>query len=80
MKKRQYIFIKDENGKRRRFRYIEGDEVSAEELIQQLNRQRISHLKFQMEKIRTDDTLDEMQKSCRRSEIVWRLKQFKMEM
>lgn len=80
MKERKYIFIKDEQGKRRRFRFIEGDKVSREEIMEQLNRQRASDLRFQMEKIRTDDQLDEMQKSSRRSEIMWRLRQLEREM
>lgn len=79
MKTRKYIFIKDEKGKRHRRRYIEGDPVSREELIQQLDRQRINDLKFEMEKIRTNDSLDEMQKSVRRSTIEWRLRQLQRE-
>ncbi len=75
MKERKYIFIKDENGKRRRFRFIEGDKISSEELIRRLDQQRVSDLKFEMEKIRTNDQLDEMQKAVQRSMIEWRLKQ-----
>ena len=79
MKKRKYIFIKDENEKRHRCQFIEGDSVSREELIQRLNRQRISDLKFQMEKIRVNDQLDEMQRSVQRSAIGWRLRQLQRE-
>ena len=75
MKERKYIFIKDENGKRRRFRFIEGDKISTEELIRRLDQQRVSDLKFEMEKIRINDQLDETQKAVQRSMIEWRLKQ-----
>ena len=80
MKERKYIFIKDENGKRHRYRFIEGDQISQEDLLRDLNQQRIQHLRFQMEHVRTDDTLDEVQKSSRRSMIMWRLKQLQREM
>lgn len=80
MKKKQYIFIKDENGKRHRCRFIEGDHVSREELISHLDQKRISDLKFQMENIRLDDQLDDMQKSVQRSTINWRLRQLQREM
>ena len=78
--KKKYIFIKDENGKRRRYQHIEGDDISCEEFFKRLNQQKISSLKFQMEKIRTDNRLDEMQKSSRQSEVLWRLRQLEREM
>lgn len=70
MEKKKYLFVKDKNGKHRRLQIIEGDDVSREEILRQLNRDRVSHLEFQMERIRTDDTIDEMQKSSRRSELM----------
>ena len=79
MKKRKYIFIKDENEKRHRCQFIEGDDVSREEIIRQLDQQRINNLKFQMEKIRVNDQLDEMQRSVQRSAIGWRLRQLQRE-
>ena len=54
---------------------IKGDKISREELIERLNKERISCLKFRMEEIRVNDSLDEMQKSNRTSEIKWRLEQ-----
>ena len=80
MKKKEYIFVKDENGKRRKLRFIEGDNVSREELMEHLKQQRVNDLKFRMEKIRIDDSLDEMQKSVQRSTIEWRLRQLQREM
>lgn len=54
---------------------IKGDKISPEELIERLNKERISYLKFRMEEIRVSDSLDEMQKSSQKSEIMWRLRQ-----
>ena len=61
--------------KKRKRIVIKGDKISREELIERLNRERISYLKFRMECIRTDDSLDDLQKSNRTSEIKWRLEQ-----
>ena len=61
--------------KRRKRIVIKGDKISREELIERLNRERISYLKFRMEEIRVNDSLDEMQKSSQKSEIMWRLRQ-----
>lgn len=61
--------------KKRKIIVIKGDKISREELIEKLNKERISYLKFQMEKIRVNNSLDEMQKSSQKSEIMWRLRQ-----
>ena len=61
--------------KKRKRIIIEGDKISREELIERLNRERISYLRYRMECIRTDESLDALQKSNRTSEIRWRLEQ-----
>jgi len=60
--------------------YIKGDNISTAELTRQLNRERKSFLEFEKEKIRTNDQLDDLQKSSRTSEINWRLERLKREM
>lgn len=61
--------------KKRKRIVIKGDKISREELIERLNRKRISYLKFRMEEIRVNDSLNEMQKSSQKSEIMWHLRQ-----
>ena len=52
---------------------IPGDNVSAEELFQAIDRQRISYLEFEMEKIRTSDW-DDLKKRAASSGIEWRIR------
>ena len=80
MKKRKYIFYKDAKGKRHRCRLIEGDEIPREEFLRDFNQSRLNNLRFEMEEIRTDDQLDEMQKASRRSAVMWKIEQLRREM
>ncbi len=54
---------------------IKGDKISQQELIEKLNKKRISYMKLRMEEIRVNDSMDEMQKASKRSEIMCCLRQ-----
>ena len=58
---------------KREYIVIPGDPVSREDLLRQLDTERISHLKFEMEKIRTSD-LDPFQKRIKTSSLMWQLR------
>ena len=66
--------------KERNITYIEGDNISTKELERRLNQIRLNHIRFELEKIRIDDKMDEAQKAAQSSIWRWQLMQLKREM
>ncbi len=66
--------------KERNITYIEGDNISTKELERRLNQIRLNHIRFELEKIRIDDKMDEVQKAAQSSIWRWQLMQLKREM
>ena len=58
--------------KKKTYIFIPGDPVSREDLLRRIDEERLSYLKFEMEKIRTSD-MNNDQKRIARSFLEWRI-------